>query len=176
MPPLLVFLGCRSFPKSIACRPFTAFLSRRARALPPRMVIPESDIEESFLKGSGPGGQKIVCWIHLSLLRPTNAMQNKTNSAVQLKHLPTGLVVKFQGQRSRDYNRKQARRILADKLEAMEKGDESRMGLKAQEKARKKASKTKKARRKYKALAAVKEGAKEAEMDGQISGSTESGG
>ena len=102
-------------------------------------------------------------------------MQNKTNSAVQLKHLPTGLVVKYQGQRSRDYNRKEARRILADKLEAMEKGDESRMALKAQEKARKKASKTKKAKRKYKALAKAKEETKETEMDVQISESTESG-
>jgi len=102
-------------------------------------------------------------------------MQNKTNSAVQLKHLPTGLVVKFQGQRSRDYNRKEARRILADKLEAMEKGDESRMALKVQEKARKKASKTKKAKRKYKALAKAKEETKETEMDVQIPESTKSG-
>ena len=106
---------------------------------------------------------------------PTNTMQNKTNSAVQLKHLPTGLVVKFQGQRSRDYNRKEARRILADKLEAMEKGDASRMALKAQEKARKKASKTKKAKRKYKTLAKAKEETKETEMDVQISESTKSG-
>ena len=32
-----------------------------AAQLPPRMVVNEDDIEESFLKGSGPGGQKIVC-------------------------------------------------------------------------------------------------------------------
>ena len=31
-----------------------------AKQLPPRPTIKESDIEESFLKGSGPGGQKIV--------------------------------------------------------------------------------------------------------------------
>jgi protein subunit release factor B len=103
-------------------------------------------------------------------------MQNKTSSAVQLKHLPSGLVVKFQGQRSRDYNRKEARRILADKLEAMEKGNESRMALKIQEKARKKASKTKKAKRKYKALAEAKEETKKIEMDVQISRSMEGGG
>lgn len=34
---------------------------RLAAQLPPRLVISEDDIEESFLKGSGPGGQKIVC-------------------------------------------------------------------------------------------------------------------
>ena len=28
--------------------------------MPPRLVLKEEDIEEAFLKGSGPGGQKIV--------------------------------------------------------------------------------------------------------------------
>jgi hypothetical protein len=43
----------------------TASLS--SKALPARIKIPESDIEESFLKGSGPGGQKIVgfAWIKI---------------------------------------------------------------------------------------------------------------
>ena len=31
------------------------------KQMPPRPTINEEDIEESFLKGSGPGGQKIVC-------------------------------------------------------------------------------------------------------------------
>ena len=31
-----------------------------AKQLPPRPTVEESDIEESFLRGSGPGGQKIV--------------------------------------------------------------------------------------------------------------------
>lgn len=31
--------------------------------MPPRLVLKEEDIEEAFLKGSGPGGQKIVCWL-----------------------------------------------------------------------------------------------------------------
>ena len=31
-----------------------------AAQLPPRMIVNEGDIEEAFLKGSGPGGQKIV--------------------------------------------------------------------------------------------------------------------
>ncbi|KAL8771320.1 MAG: hypothetical protein Q9209_003225 [Squamulea sp. 1 TL-2023] len=99
----------------------------------PRIVIPEDDIEESFLKGSGPGGQKI----------------NKTSSAVQLKHIPTGMVVKSQATRSRSQNRSIARRLLADKLEDAEKGSESRKALKADIKRKKKASKTKKSRRKH---------------------------
>ena len=39
-----------------------------AKQLPPRPTIKESDIEESFLKGSGPGGQKIVRSFGTSLL------------------------------------------------------------------------------------------------------------
>lgn len=34
--------------------------SNAAARMPPRLVINEADIEEAFLKGSGPGGQKIV--------------------------------------------------------------------------------------------------------------------
>ncbi|KAL8781723.1 MAG: hypothetical protein Q9203_000164 [Teloschistes exilis] len=108
-------------------------IRRYAAQLPPRIVIKKDEIEESFLKGSGPGGQKI----------------NKTSSAVQLKHLATGMVVKSQATRSRSQNRSIARRLLADKLEEAEKGPESRTALKEEIKRKKKASKSKKARRKY---------------------------
>ncbi|KAF2207780.1 hypothetical protein CERZMDRAFT_10894, partial [Cercospora zeae-maydis SCOH1-5] len=111
----------------------TAFLEK---PLPSRTVIPEKDIEETFLKGSGPGGQKI----------------NKTSSAVQLKHLPTGIVVKNQETRSRDQNRKNARRILGERLEEMEKGPLARTALKAERIRKKKASAGKKTRRKYRLL------------------------
>ncbi|KAF3064646.1 hypothetical protein GL218_02282 [Daldinia childiae] len=105
--------------------------------LPPRpKPPPEEDIEESFLKGSGPGGQKI----------------NKTNSAVQLKHLPTGLVVKSQATRSRSQNRVIARQLLADKLDQLARGDESRSAVVGEFKRKKKASSAKKSRRKYRKL------------------------
>lgn len=104
--------------------------------LPPRPTILETDITESFLKGTGPGGQKI----------------NKTSSAVQLKHLPTGLVIKCQETRSRSQNRKIARRILAERVELLLMGDQSRAALKAEREKKKKASKNKKARRKYRKL------------------------
>lgn len=74
--------------------------------------------------------------------------QNKTSSAVQLKHLPTGIVVKSQATRSRSQNRKIARKILAEKLEFMERGPESRLGALAERDRKKKASKSKKAKRK----------------------------
>lgn len=100
------------------------------------MVIPESDLVESFLKGSGPGGQKI----------------NKTSSAVQLKHIPSGIVVKSQETRSREQNRRTARRILGEKLEDIEKGPQSRTAIKTDRARKNKASADKKARRKYRKL------------------------
>ncbi|OCL01760.1 hypothetical protein AOQ84DRAFT_209512 [Glonium stellatum] len=103
-------------------RPFTSTFPTAAKHLPPRRVIPETDIIENFLKGSGPGGQKI----------------NKTSSAVQLKHIPTGIVVKSQDTRSRSQNRKIARRILAERVEEAELGDQSRTALKAALKSKKK--------------------------------------
>ncbi|KAH0409891.1 hypothetical protein KCU90_g20399, partial [Aureobasidium melanogenum] len=106
------------------------------KPLPPRPTILESDITEAFLKGTGPGGQKI----------------NKTSSAVQLKHLPTGLVIKCQETRSRSQNRKIARRILAERVELLVMGDQSRAALKSEKEKKKKASKNKKARRKYRKL------------------------
>ncbi|KAJ4345047.1 hypothetical protein N0V95_005989 [Ascochyta clinopodiicola] len=128
-----------------------------SKSLPPRRVIPESDIIENFLKGSGPGGQKI----------------NKTSSAVQLKHIPTGIVVKYQDTRSRALNRKTARRLLQDRLEELELGDDARTRVKAREKSKKKASSDKKKRRKYRALEAEKEdedGAEEVDEVDEVEG------
>ncbi|KAI9661913.1 MAG: hypothetical protein M1821_009153 [Bathelium mastoideum] len=107
-----------------------------AKPMPPRPTLDENEIEEAFLKGSGPGGQKI----------------NKTSSAVQLKHLPSGIVIKSQATRSRTQNRKIARRLLAEKLEEIQLGDQSRRAVKAQVAKKKKASADKKKRRKYRAL------------------------
>jgi len=84
---------------------------------------------------------------HLCTLKPI--VQNKTSSAVQLKHVPTGIVVKCQATRSRSQNRKTARTLLAEKLEHMEKGSESRIALRIDERAKKAANRRKKAKRKY---------------------------
>ncbi|KAK3995073.1 peptide chain release factor-like protein [Cladorrhinum sp. PSN332] len=109
--------------------------------LPPRpKPPPDSELEESFLKGSGPGGQKI----------------NKTNSAVQLKHIPTGIVIKSQATRSRSQNRKIARDLLALKLDELSNGTQSRTAVVGDHKKKKAASKAKKSARKYKKLAQEK--------------------
>lgn len=135
------------------------------KSLPPRPVLLDSDLIENFLKGSGPGGQKI----------------NKTSSAVQLKHIPTGIVVKYQDTRSREVNRKMARRILQDRIEELTLGEDARTRVKARQMSKKKASSDKKKRRKYRALAEGKENevseSREAaliERENAISPSTES--
>ncbi|KAG5928023.1 hypothetical protein E4U42_001405 [Claviceps africana] len=117
--------------RAFTCTPATP------KALPPRpKPPPDAEIEESFLKGSGPGGQKI----------------NKTNSAVQLKHIPTGIVVKCQATRSRSQNRKQARELLAQKVDNLLNGEQSRSSIVGEVKRKKAASAAKKSRRKYRQL------------------------
>ncbi len=105
--------------------------------MPPRPTLPDSDIIHSYVKGSGPGGQKI----------------NKTNSAAQLTHLPTGIVVKCQATRSRSQNHTIAKRILAAKVELLERGSESRQAVVQARDAKRKKSAEKKRRRKYRRLA-----------------------
>ncbi len=66
-----------------------------------QLGIKEGDLIEKFILGSGKGGQKI----------------NKTSSCVYLKHIPTGIEIKCQRDRSRAMNRFYARRELCDRLE-----------------------------------------------------------
>ncbi|KAL7936719.1 RF-1 domain-containing protein [Trichoderma chlorosporum] len=134
-----------SLPARIKPRPsFFSTLGALSKSLPPRpKPPPDSEIEESYLKGSGPGGQKI----------------NKTNSAVQLKHIPTGIVVKSQATRSRSQNRKLAREILAQRVDEYINGDQSRSAIVGAVKKKKADSAAKKSRRKYRLLEEEKAGA-----------------
>lgn len=72
--------------------------------------INDDTLVERFVRGTGSGGQKI----------------NKTSSCVFLKHLPSGIVVKCQADRSREMNRFLARRELCEELEAIRDGRESK--------------------------------------------------
>jgi protein subunit release factor B len=58
----------------------------------------EDDLEESFILGGGPGGQKT----------------NKTSNVVRLMHEPSGLMVRCGESRSRETNRWLARRMLSE--------------------------------------------------------------
>jgi len=70
------------------------------------MGVNESDLEETFVRSGGHGGQNV----------------NKTSTCVMLRHRPTGLQVKSQSTRQQGLNRFIARRLLLDKIEAMRKG------------------------------------------------------
>lgn len=84
---------------------------------------------------------------------------------MQLIHKPTGIVVKSQATRSRSQNNKIAREILAEKVELLEKGEQSRIALKEEAAKKKKASKSKKSQRKYRALDAAKKAEEEPQND-----------
>ncbi|MDD5476117.1 MAG: peptide chain release factor-like protein [Syntrophales bacterium] len=71
-----------------------------------KLGVREEDLRETFVRASGPGGQKV----------------NKTSSCVQLVHVPTGLAIKCQRERSQAMNRFLARRILLDRIERMREG------------------------------------------------------
>ena len=72
----------------------------RIKELMAEASVFEKDLDESFILGGGPGGQKT----------------NKTSSVVRLSHEPSGLMVRCGETRSRETNRWLARRSLAEAI------------------------------------------------------------
>lgn len=97
-----------------------------------RLGVSEKDFEESFIRSSGPGGQKV----------------NKTSSCVFLVHIPTGISVKCQRERSQALNRFLARRLLLDRIERLRTGIIREMKMEQEKTRRQKRRRSRRAKEK----------------------------
>ncbi|MCX7966012.1 MAG: peptide chain release factor-like protein [Syntrophorhabdaceae bacterium] len=97
-----------------------------------RLGIKDEDIVEKFIRSGGPGGQHV----------------NKTSTCVYLKHIPTGIEVKCQKERSQALNRYFARKILVEKIEEMILGKESERQKEIEKLKRQKRKRSKRAKEK----------------------------
>ena len=94
--------------------------------------IKEEDLIEKFILGSGRGGQNL----------------QKTSSCVYLKHIPTGIEVKCQQDRSREINRVLARRMLCEKVQSQILGEKTARQQEIEKKRRQKRTRSRKQKKK----------------------------
>lgn len=97
------------------------------------LVLNDCDLVESFIKGSGKGGQAI----------------NTNKSCVQLVHTPTSLRVQTQRFRLLQQNRVEARKLLHRKVEEFYFPEKCRNTIERDKRRKKDANKARKARKKY---------------------------
>ncbi|MBJ80637.1 MAG: peptide chain release factor-like protein [Myxococcales bacterium] len=98
--------------------------------------IRADDLEWSFVRARGAGGQKV----------------NKTSSAAILKYLPTGKIYRSEKSRSQAENRFFAKRQLVEALELESEGKASKKEQAKAKKMRQKSRRKRRAKKKYEAL------------------------
>ena len=76
---------------------------------PGEVEIKDEDLDVSFAKAGGPGGQNV----------------NKVSTAVRLKHIPTGITVTAQTERSQLQNRENALKLLRAKLWVLQQAEKN---------------------------------------------------
>src|SRR5215467_1958503 len=126
-------------------------LAQRMAALGVR----ESDIEETFIRSGGHGGQNV----------------NKTSTCVMLLHRPTALQVKCQQTRQQGLNRFIARRLLLDKIEELQTGRVAAERAKIEKIRRQKRRRSRRAKERMladKARHAQKKASRRAFADGEV--------
>jgi len=94
--------------------------------------VKDEDVTEKFIRSGGAGGQNV----------------NKVSTCVYLKHLPTGIEVKCQKERSQSLNRYAARKLLLQKIETAILGELSEERRRIEKIRRQKRKRSKRAKEK----------------------------